>query len=123
MPNVTIKTGTPTSPTVREVESQSDLLALLDEDFGESFEVGGDPNVTFTGIFDSIYYEPDVGGELVASKDPVIGMRTTDKDTHSIQDGTVIRRVSTNDHYKVFGRPQDDGTGLTMLPLQNHTPA
>ena len=103
------------------VESAADRLSML-ADFGQlvtfspgdSFPSRNDKTATITGIFDNEYYQAtgeDIGSN---SRIPTLMVRTAD--VANAQRNSMVE-LSTGATYKVI-RPEDDGTGITVLILE-----
>lgn len=90
------------------IETDVDRAVFFDtDDFGVEATINGLP---VDGIFDDAY--EDVLN--VGSSDPAFTCRTSDVSSVVEADPVIIGGVT----YKVAGQPQPDGTGVTVLPLE-----
>lgn len=92
------------------VESDTDRATLL-ADFGATVTIGA---ATFTGIFRNAYIE--IAG--MAGVHPTVLARSSDISTNSIVIDSVLTIEGTNYKVKIL---QPDGTGFTLLVLEDQT--
>lgn len=91
------------------IESAADRVALL-SDWGEDATIGAN---TVTAIHDTAYLE----SLNFSGYEPMAVMLTADANANSVADGTSISVGGVDYTVTADGR-QDDGTGFTLLMLE-----